>query len=437
MLLCEHDLLYLDPTWINKMMGAILDHRLQNPDTEYWKDELRKFSDTEDDALEFHELSNTHQTFSSTGTLTVSYLHFLWRDIEEIREEGVFERLLQTMCKHGVLFSKLDGLSRFSDESRKIGFYERLLKPVNGLLRQPGAPSPPSPGEVLFVPVLLGPYPAEEEGVKAFCTTCLKHQWRRKLVFRIYQSYVPPGIIGMIMTRLLCSDEVEIHCTWGRGISFMIGGGEVIISLNPPTKGDYAEIEVNVVGPTRSDEVENKVKAVNAIVTDSLTKHFPGLTFDLDGGKALSLEGEYARIDEMESLKAHFDVRLGQTVEKLYSRLDSIDERLVDVARSIQESLMRVKTFQALDYPYPHLVVIREHQARRPGNTRVLSKAWFKSIRTRARGLAMKDMRLLYICPYDSTEVPCGPGGEGYRFGQARDWVKKVLPVAQVKLYWG
>ena len=141
-------------------------------------------------------------------------------------------------------------------------------------------------------------------------------------------------------------------------------------------------------------------------------------------------------MDKMENLISHFDVGLNMMIEKLDlmgEKLDIIDERLVDVAGSVRESLMRVKNLQAENDPYPHLVVIREHQPRSQGRTHVLSKAWFKSIRTRVRGMAMKDMRLLFLCPYDTTEVPCGPQGGGYRFDQARDWVKKLLPVAQVK----
>lgn len=447
MVLFEHGLLYLDPTWIDKLMGAILDHRLQDPYTTMdWDRELRKFSDDNSGVVKFHELSNTHQTFRAAGTLTVSYLRFLWRDVEEIQEEGVFRCLLQTMCEHGVLLTALGGLSGCGDESQEKeekGFFERLREPLHGILRQSGVPPPGGDDfgvgslAALFVPVRLGAYPADDEGVKAFSASCFTHRWRRQLVFRIFQSYVPPGIIGMIMTRLLCSPEVEIHCTWGRGISFMIGGGGAILTLNPPPQeGGCAEVEVNLVGPEGSDELESKVKAARTIVEDSLTKHFPGLLFNLEGGKAYSLGGEDAWMDKMENLISHFDVGLNMMIEKLDlmgEKLDIIDERLVDVAGSVRESLMRVKNLQAENDPYPHLVVIREHQPRSQGRTHVLSKAWFKSIRTRVRGMAMKDMRLLFLCPYDTTEVPCGPQGGGYRFDQARDWVKKLLPVAQVK----
>ncbi|CAN0531887.1 unnamed protein product [Ectocarpus sp. 8 AP-2014] len=41
-------------------------------------------------------------------------------------------------------------------------------------------------------------------------------------------------------------------------------------------------------------------------------------------------------------------------------------------------------------------------------------------------------MTLHFLCPVDMTMVPCGPGGEGYRFQETRDWVKKISPVLQV-----
>ncbi|CAN0334113.1 unnamed protein product, partial [Ectocarpus sp. 13 AM-2016] len=37
-----------------------------------------------------------------------------------------------------------------------------------------------------------------------------------------------------------------------------------------------------------------------------------------------------------------------------------------------------------------------------------------------------------FLCPVDMTKVPCGHGGEGYRFRETRGWVKKISPVLQV-----
>ncbi|CAM9592450.1 unnamed protein product [Ectocarpus sp. 6 AP-2014] len=41
-------------------------------------------------------------------------------------------------------------------------------------------------------------------------------------------------------------------------------------------------------------------------------------------------------------------------------------------------------------------------------------------------------MVLYFLCPVDMSKVPCGFGGEGYRFCKTRDWVKRLSPVLQV-----
>ncbi|CAM9663324.1 unnamed protein product [Ectocarpus sp. 12 AP-2014] len=51
---------------------------------------------------------------------------------------------------------------------------------------------------------------------------------------------------------------------------------------------------------------------------------------------------------------------------------------------------------------------------------------------SKLRGLGKKDMTLHFLCPVDMTKVPCGYGGDGYRFQEKRGWVKKISPVLQV-----
>ncbi|CAM9188602.1 unnamed protein product [Pylaiella littoralis] len=395
MFLFENELLHLDPTWINDLLRAILDHRLQDPsETHFWETQLEAFVDRYD--LEYSQLSNTHQTFCAEGTLTVSYLKFLWREVKGIQKEGVFDRLLETMMTHGVLFS---GPSEARDGSIEMN-------------------------AALFVPVRLQRYTSKEI-LETFSARC--REWRCQLLFRVKQSYVPPGIIGMFMARLLVVDNVQLHCAWSRGLSFMMGGSEVMLYLNPPETCDgKAEIEINVVGPIRSDEVQRKVAKLKNEIEEVLQENFPGLFFDLKGGKPRYLESENALMDRIDTLGEHLDVRL-----------DSIEGALTKVAESSRQSLMHLKTLQALNYPYPHLVVVREHEPtsntqRRRRKKLVLSKALFRSFGTRVRTGVKKEMRLQFLCPFDFSEVPCGPGGQGYCFGETRDWVKKVFPTLQV-----
>ncbi|CAM9446675.1 unnamed protein product [Ectocarpus sp. 6 AP-2014] len=105
--------------------------------------------------------------------------------------------------------------------------------------------------------------------------------------------------------------------------------------------------------------------------------------------------------------------------------------RLDKVLESTQESLMRLTNLQAPNYLYPRLVVVKED-----GNGGRSSRAngWKRCLPSKLRGVGKKDMTLHFLCPVDMTEVPCGPGGEGYRFQETRDWVKKISPVLQVTL---
>lgn len=398
--LFENGLLHLDPTWINELLRAILDHRLQDPTASgFWEKELVAFAD-DHPRLPFNQLVEAHRTFCATGTLTESYLHFLWREVKDIEQEGLFDRLLETMRKHGVVFSEV-GRSL-------VG---RSVSDSDGSCA------------VLFVPVRLQGY-VGEENLEEFSAPCVHNEWRRQLVLRVWQSYIPPGIIGMFMARLLNIEEVQFHCAWSRGISFMMGGSEVLLYLNAPEMGK-AEIEINVVGPKRSDEVESKVRKMEGEVRALLEENFPGLRFHSES--LLSIEGRDALMERIGTLEAHLDVRL-----------DEIEGKLDEVAGSSRHSLMCLESLRAANFPHPHLVVVREHTpsgghtARRGRSKRVLSKALFKSFCTRVRTAGKKEMRLQFLCPYDFSLVPCGPDGEGYAFGKTRDWVKKVFPAVQV-----
>ncbi len=398
MFLLENGLLHLDPTWINELLRAILDHRLQDPaESVFWERELKAFANYHP-RLHFNQLVKAHRTFCTTGTLTASYLRFLWRKVTGIDKKELFDRLLETMLKNGVVFSGLDRSS--VDSSVSVG------------------------GEALFVPVRLQQYVSEEQ-LNEFCVPCVHNEWRRQLVVCVWQSYIPPGIVGMIMARLLSFEEVQFHCAWRRGISFMMGGSEVLLYLNAPRMGK-AEIEINVVGPKRSDEVENKLRKMEAAITTLLEESFPGLLFHSEPKR--SIEGQDALMERIATLEAHLDVRL-----------DEVEGKLREVAGSSRESLAGLKGLQVANFPYPHLFVVREHAPRRKGNTdgggrkkRVLSKAMFKSFCTRVWTVGRKEMRLQFLCPYDFSPVPCGPDGEGYAFEEARDWVKKVSPAVQV-----
>ncbi|CBJ26199.1 LRR-GTPase of the ROCO family [Ectocarpus siliculosus] len=120
--------------------------------------------------------------------------------------------------------------------------------------------------------------------------------------------------------------------------------------------------------------------------------------------------------------------KMEEVARTLKDGLDDLKGRLGKVLDSTQESLMRLKNLQAANYPYPRLVAVEEiasggTPSKAHGINRVLNKL---------RGVGTKEMVLHFLCPVDMTKVPCGYGGEGYRFREARRWVKKLSPVLQV-----
>eukprot|EP00752_Nemacystus_decipiens_P018192 g16322.t1 len=124
------------------------------------------------------------------------------------------------------------------------------------------------------------------------------------------------------------------------------------------------------------------------------------------------------------TVKGGFDetrAGLDEVGEEIRVGFAEVKGELDKMAKTLQDSIMRIKNLQASEYPYPHLAVVKEIETRGK-----------RGIMARIRGAAKKDMALRFLCPVDMSEVPCGVGGEGYRFYKARGWVKKISPVLQV-----
>ncbi|CAN0102649.1 unnamed protein product, partial [Scytosiphon promiscuus] len=146
--------------------------------------------------------------------------------------------------------------------------------------------------------------------------------------------------------------------------------------------------------------------------------------------------------EAVEGVGSRVEVGLGELKDdlgKVKGGVDDVKDKLDEVAASIQASLMCLKGLQAPNYPYPHLVKVQEIVAddassRAQEEKDVPMKRRLTSCCVRLRGLGTKEMTLQFLCPVDGQEVPCGFGGEGYRFRETRDWVKKISPVLQVAL---
>ncbi|CBN78371.1 LRR-GTPase of the ROCO family, putative pseudogene [Ectocarpus siliculosus] len=92
------------------------------------------------------------------------------------------------------------------------------------------------------------------------------------------------------------------------------------------------------------------------------------------------------------------------------NELAMVKKKLDKVAESTQESLMHLKDLQAPNYPYPHLVVVKEVGSNGTSSNAHGVKRWLGKL----RGVGKKDMTLHFLCP------------------EKRGWVKKVSPVIQV-----
>ncbi|CAM9739665.1 unnamed protein product [Ectocarpus sp. 4 AP-2014] len=152
------------------------------------------------------------------------------------------------------------------------------------------------------------------------------------------------------------------------------------------------------------DELSRKIDSVATAITD------------------MEKEVKAELRDVKDVVKGGFD----EVKEEMNDGLGIVQGRLDSVLERTQDSLVRLKNLQAPNYLYPRLVVVSEV---RPDGT--LSRAQ-RRILSKVRGVGKKDMTLHFVCPVDMKKVPCGYGGEGYRFPETRDWVKRIFPLLQV-----
>lgn len=114
--------------------------------------------------------------------------------------------------------------------------------------------------------------------------------------------------------------------------------------------------------------------------------------------------------------------KLTETVSRVEGSIEKIDGDIQRIVRGMQKSLALLRSLQGPNYSYPHLVVVKK--------IKVEGK---RSLWSRLRGMAVMDMTLHFLCLFNSSEVPCGAGGNGYRRRKTRGWVKKTSPTLQVR----
>ncbi|CAM9876886.1 unnamed protein product, partial [Ectocarpus sp. 12 AP-2014] len=189
------------------------------------------------------------------------------------------------------------------------------------------------------------------------------------------------------------------------------------------TKGGFSEVKVEMkAGFT---EVEGGFTRVKSEVKES----FNEMKGEVKGGFNDTKT-------ELRDVKDEVTGGFGDTVaglrevkQEVKDGFGTMQGSLDKVLESTQESLMCLKELQAPNYRYPRLVGVKEAgMSGRSSRT----TGWKRFLPSKLRGVGKKDMTLHFLCPVDMTTVPCGYGGEGYRFQEIRDWMKKISPVLQV-----
>ncbi|CAN0350489.1 unnamed protein product [Ectocarpus sp. 6 AP-2014] len=146
-----------------------------------------------------------------------------------------------------------------------------------------------------------------------------------------------------------------------------------------------------------------------------LQPHYPVLRPETNSG------GEEMLIRKMDGLTATVNGRFDETRDEVRAGFAQTIRKLDNMAKTLRDSSMCIKNLLAPNYPYPHLAVVKE-----------VVTGGKRGFMRKLRGVAKKDMTLRFLCPVDMSEVPCGVGGEGYRFRETRGWVKKISPILQV-----
>lgn len=140
-------------------------------------------------------------------------------------------------------------------------------------------------------------------------------------------------------------------------------------------------------------------------------------------------EGTNAMKDEV---KAGFDETRGG-FKSMSGKMDELGGKVDEVKGQLQEINQRLKSLQADNYPYPQHFIVREVDAGGTSSgTKETMRQRMRRFRDRARGKVHKEMALHFLCSDDMSVVPCGFGGEGFRFLVTRDWAMKLAPVLQV-----
>lgn len=391
-------IMHLDPSWINKLVRCLTDHRLADPGRkDWWRIELEDFIDVGRNEGSPNLLFQAHEDFRRTGRLSRDYLKFLWRGVNEVKtDDDVLDSLIDTISCHGVI----------------------LKSPVS----HAGDPQ-------LLVPFRLPPE-IDPSGLNRL-EDATRHGRRMRFTWSLGR-HAPSDVVGLVLTQCLSGKRIQVHACWRSGIAFAMDDLEHLVCLHTTAadrkeKGRMVSLELSVAARGESMPLQTPAMVLKERLESTMTDFFPGVLC------MLSQDGEVTRGDQawdacFQQMRDHLDFHFGN----FGAALDA-------VMSTTRSALAKITAMHDASFPYPTLVVMRpETEADRQGRVHVDHDAWcskraLRDVAFLIRGCYSKPMRLFFLCPYDFTEVPCGVDGAGYPFRMGNDWCRKLYPAVQVR----
>ena len=391
-------IMHLDPSWINKLVRCLTDHRLADAGRkDWWRIEMEDFIDAGRSEGSPSLLFQAHEDFRRTGRLTRDYLKFLWREVDEVKtDHDVLDSLIETISYHGVMLNS-PSLSPTGDRQ-------------------------------LLVPFRLPP--EVDPSALTRLEDATRHGRRMRFTWSI-GKHAPSDMVGLVLTQCLSDKRIQVRACWRSGIAFAMDDLEHLVCLHTTAadkeKGRMVSLELSVAARGDSMPLQDPAMVLKDRLESMMRGCFPGVIC------VLSENGEVTRGDHaweacLQQMRHHLDFQLGH----FGAAIDA-------VMATTRSTLAKMTAMHDTSFPYPALVVMRpETEADRQGRVRVGRDAWcskraLRDVAFLIRGCYSKPMRLFFICPYDFTEVPCGVDGAGYPFRMGNEWCRKLYPAVQVR----
>lgn len=397
-------ILHLVPTWINRLLKALTDHRLADPTLkEWWEQEIEAFIGSpifERTGGHGDLLFKDHNDFRRTGMLSRDYLLFLWRHVEEIKNHPMaLDFMIDTVKRHDLMLEsprpKPSGMSASEHGQLVVPF--RFVAEVD-------------------LAALDKVRDSMRHGRR------VQYSWN-------FGEYAPPNIVGLFLTHCLAGDHVKLDACWRSGLAFMVDDLAYLVCLHSvfaEEERPNVSMELTVAAQGDSMPLQTPAREMKERVEVFLRNLFPGLRFRLEVDAETS-RGDTAWDACFNTLLGHLDLRLGE-----------VGLTLQAIMEHTRESLATLNALHDKDFLYPSLVLVRpETNAESEVRGESAARGWcnkraLRELAYQVKACSGKPMRLCFVCPYDFSEVPCGGDGRGYPLRVDETWIREIFPVLQV-----